>query len=159
MIYRAPRLRGSNAGSFPRGIFRGSDARGRTSNRPVLEPLRPVAESRDLTPLERVALSTAVNREVTDQVQIENRRSRAAEQGTKNMSITGAAYLGAQARSRVQAAKDKIAKATERLGGAMDELDRSTGRIDDVAKAIEQEAADLTAAAAQLTNGPPLDAE
>jgi hypothetical protein len=72
-----------------------------------------------------------------------------------SMSITGANYLGQTVRDRVTAAKAKIAQTHERMTGAMDELDRSTAHVEKVAAAIEKEAADLTATAAQFTNGPP----
>jgi hypothetical protein len=39
------------------------------------------------------------------------------------------------------------------MDGAFKNLDTATASIEDVAKKVEQEAADLTSATAQLTNG------
>ena len=72
-------------------------------------------------------------------------------------SILGAGYLGQRARQRVADAKARLAKAGEKFDVAIGQAESAATDLEVVASGIEKEAAELTATAAQLTNGPPAD--
>lgn len=121
-------------------------------------PSLATAERVDLAPAEAVHVIAQVERVLDAEVATQNKAAVAAAQpvttkGKPMSNITGASQLGASAASRIASAKAKIEAANEKMAGAFKNMDMATLMIEDVATKVEQEAADLTSATAQLTNG------
>lgn len=123
-------------------------------------PSLATAERVDLAPAEAVHVIAQVERVLDAEVATQNKAAVAATaaqpvttKGKPMSNITGASQLGASAASRIASAKAKIEAANEKMAGAFKNMDMATLMIEDVATKVEQEAADLTSATAQLTNG------
>ena len=74
----------------------------------------------------------------------------------QNMSITGAANLAGTIKSRIDAAKQRIASVAANTDGALAKLNDAADTGDKIAKQIEAEADDLLAQIGQFSNGGPI---
>lgn len=74
---------------------------------------------------------------------------------SREMNITGAANLAGTIKSRIDAAKSKIAKVSENTDNALTKLNAAADHGDKIAKQIETEADDLLSQIGQLSNMPP----
>ena len=93
-----------------------------------------------------------IERQLLAHVQQQNREDAETEEC---VSITGASYLAQSIKDRVAKAKRAVEDAQGRVTAAVEQIDGAADSANAMATAIEQEAAELNAQMAQLTNGPP----
>ena len=73
----------------------------------------------------------------------------------KQMPITDAGKLASDIKSRIQAAKDRIASVSSNTEAALAKLNDAANTGDQIAKQIDAEASDLLAQIGQFSNGSP----